>query len=318
MQHIYIKDFQPGEKIVSFYILNRAQFKTTKKARFIEFELQDKTGIIRGVYWDAMEEDMQLLENALVVKVQGLVSTYEERLQLTIERFRKAKEDDIINWDALIEISEKNIKEMQEYFFNTIEHITNPHIKLLLQTIFQYEEIRNAFFTAPAGKKFHHCYKHGLLEHVYNMLRIAKTMKEFYNNIDLDLLIAGIIFHDFGKIWEYNYGVSIDFSDIGRLHGHIAMGYHYVMKTIETISDFPDILKYEIGHLILSHQGELEKGSPVLPMTLEAIVLHHIDELDAKANAINRVLQKDSQPNSSWTNYNKLMGRYFYQNKENH
>jgi 3'-5' exoribonuclease len=233
---------------------------------------------------------------------------------LKIIKFRAATDDDPVDWDALIEISDKDVEAMKEEFYTILEEIDDPWIHTLLKNVFSNEGISKRFFFAPAGKRFHHCYRHGLLEHVINMIRLAKTMTNFYPELNLDILIAGIIFHDFGKIWEYSDQVNIDFTDIGRLHGHIAMGYHFVMNEMAKIDNFPEKLKLEIGHLILSHQGELEKGSPVVPMTLEAIVLHHIDELDAKANAIQRVLTKDRQPESRWTSYNRLMNRYFYRN----
>ncbi|GAB4188686.1 MAG: HD domain-containing protein [Calditrichia bacterium] len=316
MNHAFINTLKPGETIISYYILNRVAFKTGKNSQYLEFELQDVSGIIRGVYWNGTAEDAQLLANCNIVKIKAEVITYQDRIELKIDKFRPATEEDDVDMDALIEISQKNVEEMKRAIETTIEEIDNIYIRSLLEAIFYDEHIKQSYFEIPAGKRWHHSYKHGLLEHIYNMLRLGQIMTEFYPDLDKELLISGILLHDIGKIWEYSNDIRIDYTDAGRLHGHIVMGYHFVMKKCEAIEDFPESLKIQIGHLILSHQGELENASPVVPMTLEAMVLHHIDDLDAKANAISRVIRKDKQPNSNWTNYNKLMGRFFYSEKD--
>lgn len=307
-----IQTIQPGDEIIGFYLLNRVFFRAGKRSLFLDMELQDNSGVIRGVLWDASQEQYKQLEKCRIIKIKARATMYEDKLQLTIEKFRLPVSEDDIPYEMLIEISEKDLEEMKQYLFQCINRFQVDYLKTLLTNIFSDKEIAEKYFTAAAGKKWHHSYRHGLLEHVVNMLHIAETMKGLYPDLNLDLLQSGIILHDIGKIWEYQDPPMMDFTDIGRLHGHIALGYHFVREQIRQINDFPDSLTLELGHLILSHQGELEMGSPVVPMTLEAIVLHYIDELDAKANAITRIYRKDIPTDAHWSHFNPLMNRYFY------
>lgn len=316
MEHHFLDQLITGQEIMSYYIVNRAQVKKGKNTDFIEMELQDKTGPIRAVMWEVDMNVFNELKQNAVAKVLADVAEFRERQELHVKKIRMITEEDEIDWTCLIETSNKDIDKLIENFEDYLSKIENPFLIQLMNSIFNDDELKNKFYSAPAGKKWHHCYKHGLLEHVVNMLHLANTMKKFYSELNLDLLISGVILHDFGKLWEYDSEISIDFSDIGRLNGHIAMGYRFAINEMDKIENFPENLKQQMGHLILSHQGSFEKASPILPMTLEAIVLHYIDELDAETNAVSRVLQKDRMPGSKLTRYNQMMGRFFYKDED--
>ncbi len=312
MAHYYLNKMESGASIVDFYILNRANLKKGKTKEYMELELQDVSGIARGVMWEFSMEEFLKLQQGKIVKIMATVNEYNGRRELHIQRIRPAEEKDDVDMESLVEKSQKDFSELVTIFEKFMGEISHPHIKQLLDNIFGDADFKYEYYNAPAGKKWHHCYKHGLLEHTVNMLKLSATMREFYPELNGDLLTCGIILHDVGKLSEYNYDIGIDFSDGGRLNGHIAMGYHFAMTAMEKIPEFPEELKYEIGHLILSHQGALEKASPVVPMTLEAIVLHYCDELDAETNAVSRLIRKNRLPESKWTSYNNLMGRFFY------
>lgn len=318
MGHNYLDALETGQEVISFYILNRAQIRKGKSTEYIEFELQDRTGLIRAVLWQGDNAVFYSLKPGEVAKVRAEVTEYNGRQELHIKQIRMAEVKDEVDYSELIESTPRNVENLIEEFEAYINNLQDPFIQKLITNLFADENFRKKYYTAPAGKKWHHCYKHGLLEHVVNMLTVGKIVCGFYPDIFPDLLTAGIILHDIGKIWEYESEIAIDFTDFGRLNGHIAIGYHLIMTEIDKIADFPDFLREQIGHLILSHQGALEKASPVVPMTLEAIVLHYLDEMDAETNAISRVIKKDFMPGSNWTRFNQLMNRFFYTGREYH
>jgi uncharacterized domain HDIG len=185
----------------------------------------------------------------------------------------------------------------------------------LLNAFFQDEKTADLFKRAPAAKGFHHIYLGGLLEHTLSVVRLLEKVAEHYPNLNKDMLIAGGILHDIGKIYEFSYDQLIDYSDEGRLIGHIVMGVEMLDKKIAAIPDFPPKLSLELRHLLLSHHGEFEFGSPKRPKTLEALVVHYIDDLDAKLNAFETFVADSTNADSDWTTYNRFFERFLYKGR---
>jgi len=196
-----------------------------------------------------------------------------------------------------------------------IEKIQTKPLQNLLQAFFHDQKTAELFQRAPAAKGFHHIYLGGLLEHTLSVVRLLEKVSEHYPTLNKDMLITGGILHDIGKIYEFNYDSLIEYSDEGRLIGHIVMGVEMIDKTIAAIDDFPPQLALELRHIILSHHGEFEFGSPKRPKTLEALVVHYIDDLDAKFNAFQTLITDSTNADSDWTNYNRLLERFIYKGK---
>ena len=188
----------------------------------------------------------------------------------------------------------------------------NKHLKKLWAAVTQNDELIEKLQKAPGGKLWHHCYLGGLLEHSNNVARLVLSIADNYQHLNRDLLLTGALLHDLGKIIEFKWQGFIDYSDVGRLHGHISIGYHFIASEIEKIKDFPPTLRDEVLHLVLSHQGKLEQGSPVVPMMREAMILYYADELESKIGAFDRIEENEHEPGKVWSNYVKLLDRFLY------
>ena len=198
------------------------------------------------------------------------------------------------------------------YYVGKWQSVENSHLKELLNRVFTDSEIREQFKDAPGGKLWHHNYLGGLLEHTLSVTDIADRVGQMYPDIKRDLIIAAGLLHDIGKISSYTYKTLIDFTDDGRLVGHIVIGAQMVKDKIREIKDFPKDLEMELTHLILSHQGKLEHASPVVPMTLEGLILYYADEIDSNANAYQRITKREKEPGRKWSSYVSLINRYLY------
>jgi 3'-5' exoribonuclease len=193
-----------------------------------------------------------------------------------------------------------------------IDDMADPHLRGLLQDFFADPDFTAAFVRAPAAKRFHHAYMAGLLEHTLSVARAAGAVSALYPDLDRDLLLAGAVLHDVGKIKEYGLDLAGDFTDAGRLVGHLVMGVEMVAERVAARPDFPEQTALLLKHLLLSHHGEYELGSPKRPKILEALALNLIDDLDAKMNGLGGFIERHADPETGWTDFNRLMDRYFY------
>jgi 3'-5' exoribonuclease len=267
---------------------------------------------LNGTLWDNIQGVFEALAPGDLVKVKGAIITFNDRLHLHIEKIRKAEEKDEVDITQLVSVVEKDRNLLFAHLDELIAAVVNPHLNQLLNLIFSDAEIRKRFGDAPGGKLWHHNYLGGLLEHTLSVTDIAERVGQLYPGVNRDLIVAAGLLHDIGKIHSYTYKTFIDFTDEGRLVGHIVIGAQMVADKIKQIKDFSEELKTELLHLILSHQGKLEQASPVVPMTLEGLILYYADELDSKANAFLRIQKKEKRPGQKWSSYVQLMERYFY------
>jgi len=312
-----IKSFNPGDKITAFFVIRKTELKTKRDGEpYLVLNLGDSTGRITATVWNEAQIWYNRFKEGNIVKIQGSVRTYNENLQLTIDKIRKAEPGDQIEPAGFIPRGNFNVESLYLQLLAKLETVADPHLKNLLGKVFNDPEIAYKFKLAPGGKLWHHAYSGGLLEHTLSVLGICETMAERYPAIKRDLLISGALLHDIGKLQEYNFDKGfIDFTDQGRLQGHITIGARFIENIIDDLAketEFPVELKNLIIHLILSHQGELAHGSPVLPACPEAFVLYYADEMDSKTNAVFRIIERDSEPGKNWSQYINLLDRFIY------
>jgi 3'-5' exoribonuclease len=308
-----IKNIALGQSFVAFCVLRKKEIKYKQSGEpYLVLELGDSSGRLKARIWDKPLEYARKFEVGNILKIQAIVQVFQDTKEIKIQKIRKVTREDNINLKELLPASTKDEKQLEQQLFQHIKSIKNIHLKELLKLLFEDTAFKKAYCMSPAGKLWHHNYLSGLLEHVVAMLEIAPLMQANYPQIDIDLLKCGIICHDVGKVKEYSLNGFIDFSDQGRLLGHVAMGFEIVSKKIDRVKNFPEELRTQLLHLILSHQSEGKDGEGVVPMTLEAIVLRYLILLDANTNALCRIRQNDALPGSKWSKYIPLLERFIY------
>jgi 3'-5' exoribonuclease len=270
-------------------------------------------GSIGAVKWRVDESLAESFEQDQVVKVTGMVkrSTYRDTLEIELDTIIPITDENEVDPASLQPVSPRDFELMQEEFREIRGDISNPDLAALLKEIFTGDMYR-AFCQAPAAKGFHHNYIHGLLEHSISVSRVADAIAGQYPDVNRDLLMTGAILHDIGKVVEFNYTKAIDYSDQGRLLGHIVLGEKIVADAINRLESFPEETELQLLHLILSHHGEKEYGSPIRPKTPEAFILNHADDIDAKANVFER---KRADSDEAWSEFNRPLERFLYLRK---
>jgi len=301
-----------GDRVDHFLMIRRSELKQTKtNKQFVSLELGDKSAFLPANLWDNFNAILSELIVGAVVRVEGVIEEYQNSPQLKIENIKLPKPSENISAEFFLPRSKRNYEEMKTEFYESIAETENVYLKKLLISLF-HDKAFEKFSKAPAGKQWHHAYIHGLLEHTLEIIKICKLMTTFHNEINKDLLVAGAMLHDYGKIEELVFDSSFDYSDKGKLLGHIVLASLKVNEAINEISGFPEELKNQLLHLILSHQGKLENASPVVPRTLEAIALYHVDELSAQTNAYKSAIVNDVNSQSDWTKYISLISTQLY------
>ena len=308
----YIENLKAGEKVNSSFLVAEKNLAYSQKgAPYLNIRLKDKTGEIDGKVWDNAGEWDGQFKKGDIVQVYGRTLSYKNNLQLSVLELKRLTDDEIDLTDyfpAAKQVPDEMFSELMTY----VETIRTPCLKSLLDAFFDDEKIRPLFKRAPAAKGFHHVYLGGLLEHTLSVTKLLDTATQHYKDVNRDLLLTGGLLHDIGKIYEFDYDRLVQYSDEGRLIGHIVMGVEMVNEKIARIEDFPKTLAMELRHLILSHHGVLEFGSPKRPKTLEALIVHHIDDLDAKVNAFQTFVDDAPEDDTNWTPFHKLLERFIY------
>jgi 3'-5' exoribonuclease len=284
--------------------------KTGKK--YMSLTLMDSTGEIDARMWDNVETAMVVFERDDFIRVEGETQEYQGKQQLIVHRLKRALDDEVELKDFL-PASKRDPAEMFAELQAIVAGIGNPHLKSLLEAIFGDPRIAEGFRTAPAAKSIHHAWLGGLLEHVLSMSEIARRAGQHYISagypVDLDLLLSGVLLHDIGKIDELNYARSFSYSTPGQLLGHIVMGVQMVEEKLRSLPDFPPKLRMLLEHMILGHHGQIEFGSPKLPVFLEALLLAQVDNLDSKMATMLSSLERDRDPGAEWAGYNPALER---------
>jgi len=310
MQHLWVKDIKENTKIEGNYLVKSKSIGQTRQGNsFLTITLGDKTGKIEARVWDRVEEISIHCKEGNIVTIAGQANTYRNQIQIQIHELKQDKSP--VDPAIFQESSPKDIPHMLSDLKTLATQIQNRHLRTLIDSFMADHHFVTQFKKAPAAKHFHHSYLGGLLEHTLSVSQMAVIVSEHYPELDCDLLLSGAILHDIGKIEEFTFEPTIDYSNKGRLLGHIVLGVLMVEEKLKSLKDFPPELALRLKHLILSHHGEFDFGSPKRPKFLEAFALHLIDDMDAKIHGLSRLL-KDDRQEGSWTVFNKLLQRYFY------
>src|SRR3954469_10906302 len=311
MKDFYICDCirQENKVITSTFVVVAKQIKPKKTGEpYLALTLGDRSGQLEAKMWDNVEEVLEAFEQDDFLKIKGLINKYKQRFQLTIHKLRKLGETEIDFSDYLPKTT-KDVDELWQTLTNFVAGIENPYLKALVQAFMADPEIASAYRNAPAAKTLHHAYIGGLLDHVVSLFRSCDLMCRNYPSINRDLLLTGAFFHDIGKIHELTYNRSFSYSTRGQLLGHMIIELEMLQAKLKQLPDFPESLKTLIEHLIISHHGQYDFGSPKLPMFPEALMLHYLDDLDSKMEAMRAQFERGGESEGAWTSYNPSLGR---------
>ncbi len=302
-----ISDYVIDDKVTAFFSVRKKDIREYYKGKFVSLELGDSSGRINGVMWEPDQFALAELEAGMVIKAQGTVGEYNGRLQLTIAKMRLATDDEY-RLEDILPHSKQPLEERRSRILALTEKIENNHIKKLVESFWNDQKFFQKFLVAAAGKLWHHAYVGGLSEHSANVGELALRVAAGYDFINRDYLIFGGLLHDVGKVSTYETEAAIDYTDEGRLVGHICIADVWLCERAAKFDYFPPALLTKLRHLLLSHQGEFD--TPVRPMMPEAFILYYCDEIDSKMGAISRIRERQGGP--GWSEYVKLLERFLY------
>jgi len=313
MVKAFIAELVDAQPVTSYFLAKQVQVRQRRSGEpYLTMVLADRTGELPAVMWEGVDESVRSLSDGDIVKVQAVLGSYRGEPQLTVTRARKAGSDEV-SPDDYLPRAEGDPATMLATLDGAVESIGERHLKQLLRELFADPPTRAAVSAAPAAKAIHHAVLGGLLEHTVSVVGLCRLLADYYPAVNRDLLLAAAMLHDLGKIKELAWDRVFDYTDPGRLLGHITLGALMVEERIRTIPDFPSALANSLLHCILSHHGELEWGSPKRPKTLEAIVLHYAENLDGKVNSFLSFAKRYPDPqHPGWTLFNKALDRYLY------
>ncbi len=310
-----LREYQVGEAVDTVCMLTGLQVKQTRQQKpFLKLEFGDSSGRLPGVMWDGFDDRMAKLPQGEVLRVQGLLEEYEGKGQLNVRALGIPRPGSY-EPEKLLPSTSRDVEQMLAELDRIIAEIGEPHLRLLLELAFSDPDFRGKFSKAPAAKRWHQPWLGGLLEHTLNVHHHALAVAARYPRIEPDLVSAGALLHDIGKIEEYRWQSFFESSTQGRLLGHLVLAVEQLDRWIARIEGFPEELGWQLKHIILSHHGALEFGSPVVPRTLEALVVHFADDLDAKITGVMRVMENEEESGGDWTSYIRLMEREFFKGR---
>lgn len=304
----YINELREGENIIEHYLCkSRQTMKSRNGKNYLSLKLQDKTGMVDAKVWD-LNNDIQSFQENDFIKVDAFVTTFNNELQLNVKRIRRSREGEYDPAD-FVPSTDKNIDEMYNQLMGYIKTIKNPYLKKLLEEIFLHHPvISKEFKYHSAAKAMHHSFRGGLVEHTLSVTQLCDFLAPRYNYVNRDILVASAMLHDVGKVLELSDFPTNDYTDDGQLLGHLILGSELIRDAAAKIDGFPKRLESLMKHCMLSHHGEYEYGSPKLPSTPEAFLLHCADNLDAKTKMIEEALAADSTQ-GHWAGYNRMLQR---------
>ncbi len=307
--HLWVKDIAENDAFTGCYLVKEKKVGTTRRGDpFLTLSLADKTGEIEAKVWDGVDELSSLFQEGDIIELGGNAGSYRGKVQITVSNLKVVSGE--VDPEIFFETSPFNASEMMTSLREVLTEIENPHLKELIDSFLNDRKFVTLFKKTPAAKNFHHSYLGGLLEHTLSVCRMAVKVAAHYPVLDRDLLVTSAFLHDIGKMKELKFDRHIDYTDEGRLLGHVMLGTAMLDEKLWELKDFPRPLAVRLKHLILSHHGQYEFGSPKRPKFLEAFALNLIDDLDAKINGLGRFMEKDRQE-GSWTDFNRLFERYF-------
>jgi len=308
----YVEDVREKQPVEGLYLVRDKNNGITKNGKpYIALNLSDKTGVVKARVWDNAAKLDPCFDQGDVVYLKSHSVLYQGDMQLNIHAINRIAAEDVDLRDFMPASrldAEQGFADIQA----CIATVNDAHLRRLLELIFEDKHIVEAFKQAPAAKSIHHDCLGGLIEHTLSVTRIADMLAGHYDTVNRDLLLTGAMLHDIGKIYELSFERSFDYTDEGRLIGHIVLGMELISEIIRSIPDFPAQKTMLVKHMILSHHGQLEFGSPKRPKTPEALLLSYIDDIDAKMFDFTGFIEKEKRPETNWTGYHRLFNRYLY------
>ena len=311
MKDFYIRDCAQHENqtITTTFVVAAKQIKPKKTGDlYIALTLADRTGQIEAKIWDNVNECLDTFDQDDFIKVKGLLNKYNNRFQLTIHKVRKCEEHEVDFSDYLPK-TDKDVDTLWQALRGFVDSFQNEQLKALLRAFMADPEIEHRYKNAPAAKSLHHAFVGGLLDHVVSLFRSCDLVARNYPQIDRDLLLSGAFLHDIGKLHELSYARSISYTTSGQLLGHMIIELEMLHAKIALVPGFTPELKILLEHMIISHHGQYEFGSPKLPMFPEALMLHYLDDLDSKMESMRAQLEREAESDDPWTGYNPSLGR---------
>jgi 3'-5' exoribonuclease len=309
MKTAYVADLTPDASITTFFLVCEKELRLTRDGKpFLRLELGDRSGTIEARLWENAGESAGTFERDDIVKVQARVENYRSKTQLAVDRIRRAEPSEF----DLADYFPHSLEDVEKLYIRLLAHaakLGNPWLRQLVATIIEDPAIVPRLKRAPAAKLMHHAFLGGLLEHVVSLCDLCRLVASHYAEVDPDLLLTGAILHDIGKLDEMSCERSIQYTTEGQLLGHIILELELVTRKMDGIEGFPPDLKLLVKHLLISHHGEYEFGSPKLPSFREALVLHYLDDLDSKMGAARAVLTAPGGPDEFWTAFSPALGR---------
>ncbi|HEY3401642.1 MAG TPA: HD domain-containing protein [Geothrix sp.] len=313
-----LRNLKEGGAFQGFLLAQEAAYKISAKgSEYLELKLSDASGDLKAFLWDvrAIEGDMDAVRADAFLWVKGAVTGYNGRLQMKLDKVRFAADAEVGDLSRFFPVSARPVSEMLAELDGLIASVKDPWIRQLLEALFVADaDLRAAFSQAPAAKSMHHVYLGGLLEHTLSVAGMAERACGHYPGMNRDLVLAGVFLHDVGKTAELSYQRSFGYTDAGNLLGHIALEADWISRAAGRIPGFPEDLRLQLLHIVLSHHGRLEYGSPVLPKTPEALLVHYLDDLDGKLEVMFRALG-DETNEGAWSPYNRALDRMIYRKR---
>jgi 3'-5' exoribonuclease len=309
MKSPYVNQLEANRVIQTSFLVHSKEIRQKKGGElYLSLLLADRTGELDAKMWDNVGDVLDAFERDDFVQVKGIVQIFHNKPQLTIHKVRRMDESEIEVTDYF-PASKRDPEEMWRELRAIVAAIVNPHLKGLLDAMLDDEDIARRYRRAPAAKQIHHAFLGGLLEHVLSLCGLAKATAAHYPNVDHDLLITGVVLHDIGKIYELNYERGFSYSNEGQLIGHMSIAMRMVGEKLRNLPDFPPLVRTLVEHMILSHHGKLEYGSPKVPQFPEALLLHYLDDMDSKMECMRALIENDRQVDGCFTTYHSALER---------
>jgi len=313
-KHPWVKDISERDNVRGLYLVKKKKEGTTRNGKpFISITLTDRTGDIEAKVWNRAHEFGAVFSQGDIIEVEGCAESYQGQIQISISQLKKFSKKEV-DQRVFIESAPSDLSGMLASLKKILRDVGDVHLSALIDIFFVDRRFVSQFKNAPAAKNFHHNYLGGLLEHTLSVCHMAVQVADHYPQLDKNLLVTAAFLHDIGKTKELEIDISIDYTDEGRLLGHLVLGEVMLEEKFTQLKDFPKDLALRLKHMILSHHGQYEFGSPKRPKFLEAIALHLIDDLDAKLNGLGRFMERDHRE-GAWSDFNRLFEQYFLKGK---
>jgi 3'-5' exoribonuclease len=314
VKKIFVEQIRERDWVDSPFLVRDKITAMAKNGKpYLTLKLVDRSGEVEGRVWDRVDEFAERFGKDDFIRVQGKASVYLGKMQLVVQDLERLDET-MVELADYLPVSSRSSEELEQALRQRVAELRDPHLRALMEAFLADAALLQRLRTAPAAKSMHHVYLGGLLEHSLAVADLADDVCRRYEGLNRDLLVVGALLHDVGKVAELSYERTFDYTDEGKLLGHIVIGVELVEEKLRLLPGFPRPLAVVLKHLLLSHHGQYEFGSPKRPKTLEAVILNFLDDLDSKINGVRTHIEREADNAAGWTSYHRLYDRYFYKN----